>query len=79
MNETDKLVKSIYDNVDKVDLEHTSKETIEKIVIEIRRKGEEKLISDVLPIVENFLNEKNKWKFCPLKQIILLPLKDINQ
>jgi hypothetical protein len=60
MNETDKLVKSIYDNVDKVDLEHTSKETIEKIVIEIRRKGEEKLISDVLPIVENFLNEKNK-------------------
>ncbi len=60
MNETDKLVKSIYDNLDKVDLEHTSKETIEKIVIEIRRKGEEKLISDVLPIVENFLNEKNK-------------------
>lgn len=60
MNETDKLVKSIYDNLDKVDLEHTSKETIEKIVIEIRRKGDEKLISDVLPIVENFLNEKNK-------------------
>jgi len=60
MNETDKIVKSIYDNIEKKDLEYTSKETIEKIVIEIKRKGEEKLISDVLPIVENFMIEKNK-------------------
>ena len=60
MNETDKIVKSIYDNIEKKDLECTSKETIEKIVIEIKRKGEEKLISDVLPIVENFMIEKNK-------------------
>ena len=60
MSETEKIVKSIYDNIEKKDLEHTSKETIEKIVTEIRRKGEEKLISDVLPIVENFLTEKNR-------------------
>ena len=60
MNETDKIVKSIYDNIEKKDLEYTSKETIEKIIIEIKRKGEEKLISDVLPIVENFMIEKNK-------------------
>ena len=63
MNETDKIVKSIYDNIEKKDLEYTSKETIEKIVIEIKRKGEEKLISDVLPIVENFMIEKNKWEY----------------
>ena len=60
MNETDKIVKSIYDNIEKKDLEYTSKETIEKIVIELKRKGEEKLISDVLPIVESFMIEKNK-------------------
>lgn len=60
MNETEKIVKSIYDNIEKKDLEYTSKETIEKIVNEIKRKGDEKLISDVLPIVENFLIEKNR-------------------
>ncbi len=60
MNETDKIVQSIYDNIEKKNLEYTSKETINKIVSEIKRKGDEKLISDVLPIVENFLIEKNK-------------------
>ena len=60
MSETDKIVESIYQNIDKTDLEHTSKETIKKIVVEIKRKGEEKLMSDVVPIVQNFLVEKNK-------------------
>lgn len=60
MNETDKIVESIYENIEKIDLEHTSRDTIEKIVVEIKRKGEEKLMSDVVPIVENFLVEKNK-------------------
>ena len=60
MSETNKIVESIYQNIDKSDLEHTCRETIEKIVVEIKRKGEEKLISDVVPIVENFLDEKNK-------------------
>ena len=60
MSETNKIVESIYQNIDKPDLEHTCRETIEKIVVEIKRKGEEKLISDVVPIVENFLVEKNK-------------------
>ena len=59
MSETDKIVQSIYDNIEKKNLEHTSKETIKKIVVEIKRKGE-KLMSDVVPIVENFLVEKNK-------------------
>jgi hypothetical protein len=60
MKETDKIVDSIFNNIDKTELKHTSRQTIEKIVVEIRRKGEEKLISDVMPIVENFLIEKNK-------------------
>lgn len=60
MKETDKIVDSIFNNIDKTELKHTSRQTIEKIVVEIRRKGEEKLISDVMPIVENFLVEKNK-------------------
>lgn len=60
MKETDKIVDSIFNNIDKTELKHTSRQTIEKIVVEIRRKGEEKLISDVMPIVENFLMEKNK-------------------
>ena len=60
MKETDKIVDSIFNNIDKTELKHTSRRTIEKIVVEIRRKGEEKLISDVMPIVENFLVEKNK-------------------
>ena len=60
MNETDKIVESIYENIEKIDLEYTSRDTIEKIVVEIKRKGEEKLMSDVVPIVENFLVEKNK-------------------
>ena len=60
MKETDKIVDSIFNNIDKTELKHTSRQTIEKIVVEIRRKGEEKLISDVMPIVENFFVEKNK-------------------
>lgn len=60
MNESSKIVKSIYNNIDKEDLGHISEESIEKIVVEIRRKGEEKIFSDVVPIVENYFNEKNK-------------------
>ena len=60
MKETEKILDSIFNNIDKTELKHTSRQTIEKIVVEIRRKGEEKLISDVMPIVENFFVEKNK-------------------
>ena len=58
MNETEKIVKSIYDNIDKDNLKNTSKNTIEKIVREIKRKGKDKVISDALPVIINFLNDR---------------------
>ena len=60
MNETEKIVKSIYDNIEKDNLKNTSKNTIEKIVREIKRKGKDKIISDALPVIINFLNERNR-------------------
>lgn len=60
MNETEKIVKSIYDNIEKDNLKNTSKETIEKIVRQIRRIGKDKVISDALPVIINFLNDRNR-------------------
>lgn len=60
MNETEKIVKSIYDNIEKDNLKNTSKNTIEKIVREIKRKGKDKVISDALPVIINFLNDRDR-------------------